>query len=60
MDEIMKIDKDLMNVFIEAGKKYPNHKRKLWMQRFDDEVIRMKKCTGLNCITYTITRLKLD
>jgi hypothetical protein len=20
---------------VEAGKKYPNHKRKFWMQRFD-------------------------
>ncbi len=43
MDEIMKNDKDLMSVFIEEAKKYPNHKRKFWMQRFDDEVIRNEK-----------------
>jgi REP element-mobilizing transposase RayT len=43
LDGIMKNDKDLMSVFIEAGKKYPNHKRKFWMKRFDDEVIRNEK-----------------
>ena len=43
MEEIERNDKSLLNVFIEAGKKYPKHKRKFWMQRFDDEVIRNEK-----------------
>jgi REP element-mobilizing transposase RayT len=43
LDGIIKNDKDLMSVFIKAGKKYPNHKRNFWMQRFDDEVIRNEK-----------------
>jgi REP element-mobilizing transposase RayT len=43
MEEIEKNDKSLMNVFIEAGKKFPKHKRKFWMKRFDDEVIRNEK-----------------
>lgn len=43
MEEIERNDESLMNVFIEEGKKYPKHKRKFWMQRFDDEVIRNEK-----------------
>jgi len=43
MEEIERNDENLMNVFIEAGKKYPKQKRKFWMQRFDDEVIRNEK-----------------
>ena len=43
MDEIEKNDENLMNIFREAAKKYPNQKRKFWMQRFDDEVIRNEK-----------------
>jgi REP element-mobilizing transposase RayT len=35
MEEIEKNDESLISVFVEAGKKYPNHKRKFWMQRFD-------------------------
>jgi putative transposase len=31
MEEIERNDKSLMNIFIEAGKKYPNQKRKFWM-----------------------------
>lgn len=31
---------DLLNLFIRAGKSEPGQKRKLWMKRFDDEVIR--------------------
>lgn len=43
MEEIERNDKSLMNIFTEAGKKYPNQKKKFWMQRFDDEVIRNEK-----------------
>ena len=31
---------DLMQLFRQKGKTFPNHKHKLWMSRFDDEVIR--------------------
>lgn len=30
----------LMNIFIQSASNYPRHKRKFWMSRFDDEVIR--------------------
>ena len=52
MEEIERNDESLMNVFIEAGKKYPKHKRKFWMQRFDDEVIRNERMfwTKMHCI----------
>lgn len=43
LDEIEKNDESLMKIFIEARKEYPNHKRKFWMKRFDDEVIRNEK-----------------
>lgn len=43
MDEIEKNDKVLMNIFREAAKNHPKHKRKFWIQRFDDEVIRNEK-----------------
>jgi REP element-mobilizing transposase RayT len=43
MERIEKEDKDLMNIFYTEGLKFPNHKRKFWMKRFDDEVIRNEK-----------------
>ncbi|MBK6915294.1 MAG: transposase [Ignavibacteriales bacterium] len=43
MEEIQKKDKTLANIFFEAGKGIKNHKRKFWMKRFDDEVIRNEK-----------------
>jgi len=33
----------LLNVFENEGRFHKNHKRKLWMKRFDDEVIRNEK-----------------
>ena len=32
-----------VNTFKNEGEKYKNHKRKFWMKRFDDEVIRNEK-----------------
>ena len=43
MEEIEKNDSPLMEVFSNAAQNYPNQKRKFWMQRFDDEVIRNEK-----------------
>lgn len=43
MEEIEKTDKNLIEIFREAAKDFNKHKRKLWMQRFDDEVIRNEK-----------------
>ena len=31
---------DLTQLFRDRGKAFPNHKHKLWMSRFDDEVVR--------------------
>jgi REP element-mobilizing transposase RayT len=43
MEQIEKHDRNLMEVFTNAAKSYPNQRRKFWMQRFDDEVIRNEK-----------------
>ncbi len=43
MEKIEKEDPDLMSVFYGEAVKFPGHKRKFWMQRFDDEVIRNEK-----------------
>jgi len=43
MEVIEKEDKDLMEIFYNEGRKFSNHKRKFWMKRFDDEVIRNEK-----------------
>ncbi len=43
MEIAEKEDKDLMRIFYNEGLKFPKHKRKFWMQRFDDEVIRNEK-----------------
>ncbi len=43
MEKIEKEDTKLMSVFRTEASKYPNHKRKFWMKRFDDEVIRNEK-----------------
>jgi REP element-mobilizing transposase RayT len=43
MEEIEKTDKNLIEIFREAAKDFNKHKRKFWMQRFDDEVIRNEK-----------------
>jgi REP element-mobilizing transposase RayT len=43
MEEIEKFDKNLVEVFTNAAKSYPSQKRKFWMQRFDDQVIRNEK-----------------
>lgn len=43
MEEIEKNDEIFMTIFKSAAISFPNQKRKLWMQRFDDEVIRNEK-----------------
>uniref|UniRef100_A0A832G841 Transposase n=1 Tax=Ignavibacterium album TaxID=591197 RepID=A0A832G841_9BACT len=43
MEEIEKNDENLMDIFKSASKGFQNQKRKFWMQRFDDEVIRNEK-----------------
>jgi len=43
MEEIERTEESLLNVFKESAIGFKNHKRKLWMQRFDDEVIRNEK-----------------
>ena len=43
MEEIEKLDKNLIEIFREAAKDFNKQKRKFWMQRFDDEVIRNEK-----------------
>lgn len=43
MEAIEKYDPDKINIFHDEAKNYPNHKRKFWMKRFDDEVIRNEK-----------------
>ena len=43
MDELEKNDFDLMMIFKEAAIPFKNHKRKFWMPRFDDKVIRNEK-----------------
>ena len=43
LEEIEKNDKIFMTIFKSAAISFPNQKRKLWMQRFDDEVIRNEK-----------------
>ncbi len=52
MEKIEKEDPELMSIFRTEASKYPNHKRKFWMKRFDDEVIRNEKMfwTKLNYI----------
>jgi REP-associated tyrosine transposase len=43
MEKIEKDDPDLMSVFQAEAFKFAGHKRKFWMKRFDDEVIRNEK-----------------
>ena len=43
MDTIEKYDPKLIRTFVLDANRYPNHKRKFWMNRFDDEVIRNEK-----------------
>ena len=43
LDEIEKNKNYLSNIFKTAAENYPKQKRKLWMPRFDDEVIRNEK-----------------
>ena len=43
MEEIEKKDPHLMSIFIKSASNYPRHKRKFWMSRFDDEVVRNEK-----------------
>jgi REP element-mobilizing transposase RayT len=52
MEFIEKEDKDLIKIFYSEGIKFYKHKRKFWMKRFDDEVIRNEKMfwTKLNYI----------
>jgi len=52
MEKIEKENPELMNIFFREAVKYSGHKRKFWMQRFDDEVIRNEKMfwTKLNYI----------
>ena len=53
MEELEKNNETkLLNIFRNEGLLYKNHKRKFWMKRFDDEVIRNEKMfwTKLNYI----------
>jgi len=52
LDIIEKKNPEMVRIFTEASKKYPGQKRKLWMSRFHDEVIRDEKMfwTKLNYI----------
>ena len=43
LENIDKTDKHLSKIFSSAADGYPTQKRKLWMPRFDDEVIRNEK-----------------
>ena len=43
MEEIERNDDKLMTIFRDSAKRSKNQKRKFWMQRFDDEVIRNEK-----------------
>ncbi|HMN24095.1 MAG TPA: transposase [Ignavibacteriaceae bacterium] len=43
MEEVEKNDENLTTIFKNASKGFQNQKRKFWMQRFDDEVIRNEK-----------------
>lgn len=43
MEAVEKNDSSLAEVFRQEGVNYPKHKRKFWMKRFDDEVIRNEK-----------------
>ena len=43
MGTIEKYDPELISTFVLEAEKYPNHKRKFWTSRFDDEVIRNEK-----------------
>jgi REP element-mobilizing transposase RayT len=43
LEDIEKNNKHIISIFKTAAKGYPDQKRKLWMPRFDDEVIRNDK-----------------
>lgn len=43
MESVELDDPELADIFMQVGTKYPGHKRKFWMKRFDDEVIRNEK-----------------
>jgi putative transposase len=43
MDLIVKKQPNYKTDFADASKRYPDQKRKFWMKRFDDEVIRNEK-----------------
>lgn len=43
LEEINKSDKHLNKIFYSAAESFPTQKRKFWMPRFDDEVIRNEK-----------------
>jgi REP element-mobilizing transposase RayT len=43
MEAIEQYDPNLSDIFAQEGTNYPKHKRKFWMKRFDDEVIRNEK-----------------
>lgn len=40
MDVIEKYDFNLIGKSVLEADRYPNHKRKFWKSRFDDEVVR--------------------
>jgi putative transposase len=48
MEMLEKKRSDLMEIFRNEGNKYKHHKRKFWMHRFDDEVIRNEKMFWAN------------
>jgi REP element-mobilizing transposase RayT len=55
LENIDKTDNHLSKIFSSAAEGYPTQKRKLWLQRFDDEVIRSEKMfwVTLHCIHNT-------
>jgi REP element-mobilizing transposase RayT len=48
LEEIEKTDNHLSKIFKAAAKGFPTQKRKLWIPRFDDEVIRNEKMFWVN------------
>ncbi len=62
MEKIEKDDPDLMSVFQAEAFKFAGHKRKFWMKRFDDEVIRNEKMfwVKLNYIHLNPSRSGID
>ena len=56
MEYLIKINYGYNNKITASAQSYSNQKRKFRMPRFDDEVIRMKKCSSANYIISIIIR----